>query len=175
MFRKPKRKITSKWLSTEAVQIAEERRMAKSRADKEKVRRLNASFQRKAREDKETSLKDTCHRTEELNQKGKTREFFREIKMITGSFSPRRGTLRSTSGKTLSGDEEVKKRWKEYTEQLYKKNENVVDMLPDVEYDDEPEILPPEVKEALKQLANHKSAGCDGIPAEPLKAEVRMQ
>ena len=70
--------------------------------------------------------------------------------MITGSFNPRCGTLQSTSGKTLSGDEEVKKRWKEYTEQLYKKNENVVDMLPDVEYDDEPEILPSEVKEALK-------------------------
>ena len=86
---KAKRKKVTKWLSDEAVKIAEERRDVRSKGDDKEYRRLNAAFQRRARQDKEQSLKEKCRLIEESNKMGRTRDLFREIKEMTGSYSAR--------------------------------------------------------------------------------------
>ena len=132
--------------------------------------RLNAIFQRSARKDKEESLKEACRRIEENNRRGRTRDLFKEVKLITGSNNPRCGAMRSSNGKIATEEDAVKKRWKEYTEGLYKKDQAIPDIFTQTEYEDEPEVLESEVREALRQIPSGKAAGCDGIPIEMLKA-----
>ena len=77
---KTKRKKVTKWLSDEALKIADERRDVRCKGDDTEYRGLNAAFQRRARQDKEQSLKEKCRKIEESNKMGRTRELFREIK-----------------------------------------------------------------------------------------------
>ena len=109
-----------KWLSEEALQVAVKRREAKSKGDKERYRHLNAEFQRIARRDKKTFLSDQCKETEENNRMGKTRDLFKKIRDIKGTFHAKMGLIKDRSGMDLTEVEDIKKRWQEYTEELYK-------------------------------------------------------
>ena len=83
---------------------------------------MNAEFQRIVRRDKKTFLSDQCREIEENNRMGKTRDLFRKIRDTKGTFHAKMGTIRDRNGKELTEAEDIKKRWQEYTEELYKKD-----------------------------------------------------
>ena len=166
-----KRKVT-KWLTEETIKIAEERREGKRKGEIEKYKKLNAEFQKKARYDKEINLREKCRKIEENNKKGRTRDLYKEIKDITGLYTARCGVMNRSSGKTATEKREVQIRWKQYTEELYRRDPKFTDTFPETRYEDEPHILEIEVKDAIKHISNRKSSGCDGIPIELLKAGV---
>ena len=111
----------SKWLSGEALQIAVERREVKSKGGKERYKHLNAEFQRIARSDKEAFYSNQCKEIEEKNRMGKTRDLFKKIRDTKGTFHAKMGLIKDRYGMDLTEAEEIKKRWQEYTEELYKK------------------------------------------------------
>ena len=111
----------AQWLSEEALQIAEKRREAKGKGEKERYIHLNAEFQRIARRDKKAFLSDQCKEIEERNRMGKTRDLFKKIRDINGMFYAKMGKVKDRNGIGLKEAEDIKKRWQEYTEGLYKK------------------------------------------------------
>ena len=113
---------TEKWLSGEAFQIAVKRMEAKSKGEKERDKHLNAEFQRIARTDKKAFLSDQCKEIEENNSMGKTRDLFKKIKDNKGTFHAKMGTIKDRNHMDLTEAEDIKKRWQEYTEELYKKD-----------------------------------------------------
>ena len=110
-----------KWLSGEALQIAVKRREAKSKGEKERYKHLNAEFQRIARRDKKAFVIHQCKEIEENNRMGKTRDLFKKIRDTKGTFHAKMGLIKDRSG-ILTEAEDIKKRWQEYTEELYKKD-----------------------------------------------------
>ena len=112
----------AKWLSGEALQIAVKRRGAKSKAEKERYKHLNAEFQRIARREKKAFLSNQCKEIEEKNRMGKTRDLFKKIRDIKGTFHAKMGSIKDRNGMDLTEAEDIKKRWQEYTEELYKKD-----------------------------------------------------
>ena len=110
----------AKWLSGEALQIAVKRREVKSKGEKERYKRLNAEFQRIARRDKKAFLSDQCKEVEENNRMGKTRDLFKKIRDTKGTFHAKMGSIKDRNGMDLTEAEDIKKRWQEYTEELYK-------------------------------------------------------
>ena len=112
----------AKWLFGEALQIAVKRREVKSKGEKERYKHLNAEFQRIARRDKKASLSDQCKEIEENNRMGKTRDLFKKIRDTKGTFNANIGTIKDRNSMNLTEAEEIKKRWQEYTEELYKKD-----------------------------------------------------
>ena len=110
-----------KWLSEEALQIAKKRREAKSKGEKERYSHLNAEFQRIARRDKKAFLSNQCKDIEENNRMGKTRDLFKKIRDTKGTFHAKMGSIKDRNGMDLTEAEDIKKRWQEYTEELYKK------------------------------------------------------
>ena len=112
----------AKWLSEVALQIAEKKRQVKGKGEKERYTHLNAEFQRIARRDKKTFLSDQCKEIEENNRMGKTRDLFKKIRDTKGTFHAKMGTMKDRNGMGLTEAEDIKKRWQEYTEELYKNN-----------------------------------------------------
>ena len=110
-----------KWLSEEALQIAEKRKDVKSKGEKERYTHLNAEFQRIARRDKKAFLRDQCKETEENNRMGKIRDLFKKTGYTKGTFHAKMGSIKDRNGMDLTETEDIKKRWQEYTEELYKK------------------------------------------------------
>ena len=113
--------ISYHMLSGEALQIAVKRREAKSKGEKERYKHLNAEFQRRARRDKKAFFSDQCKAIEENNRMGKTRDLFKKIRDTKGTFHAKMGTIKDRNGMDLTEAENIKKRWQEYTEELYKK------------------------------------------------------
>ena len=111
----------AKWLSEEALQIAEQRREAKGKGEKERYIHLNAEFQRIAWRDKKAFLGDQCKEIEENNRMGKTRDLFKKIRETKGTFHAKMGSKKNRNGMDLTEAEDIKKRWQEYTKELYKK------------------------------------------------------
>ena len=111
-----------KWLSEEALQIAEKGREAKGKGEKERYKHLNTEFQRIARRDKKAFLGNQCKELEENNRMGKTRDLFKKIRDTKGTFHAKMGLIKDRNGKDLTETEDIKKRWQEYTEELYKKD-----------------------------------------------------
>ena len=109
----------AKWLSGEALQIAVKRREAKSKAEKERYKHLNAEFQRIARRDKKAFLSDQRKEIQENNRMGKTRDLFKKIRDSKGTFHAKMGSVKDRNGMDLTEAEDIKKRWQEYTEELY--------------------------------------------------------
>ena len=118
---KKKKCKKAKWLSEEAFQIAEKRREAKGKGEKERDTHLNAEFQRIARRDKKAFLSNQCKEIEENNRMGKTRDLFKKVRDTKGSFHAKMVTVKDRNGMDLTEAEDIKKRWQEYTEELYKK------------------------------------------------------
>ena len=110
-----------KWLSEEALQIAVKRREVKSKGEKERYTYLNAEFQRIARRVKKAFLSDQSKEIEENNRLGKTRDLFKKIRDTKGTFYAKMGSIKDRNGMDLTEAEDIKKRWQEYTEELYKK------------------------------------------------------
>ena len=111
---------------------------------------LNAEFQRTARRDKKAFLSDQCKEIEEENRMGKTRDLFKKIRETKGTFHAKMGKLKGRNGMYLTESEDIKKRWQEYTEELYKKDLHHPDNHNGVITHLEPDILECEVKWALK-------------------------
>ena len=98
------------------------RREAKSKGEKERHTHLNAEFQRKARRDKKAFVSVQCKEIEENNRMGKTRDLFKKMRYSKGTFYAEMGTIKDRNGMDLTEVENSKKRWQEYTEELYKKD-----------------------------------------------------
>ena len=149
-------------MSEEALQIVEKRREAIGKGEKERYTHLNAEFQRIARRGKKDFLSDQCKEIEENNRMGKTRDLFKKILNTKGIFHAKMGSIKDRNGMDLTEAEDIKKRWQEYTEELYQKdlhdpdNHGVITHL-------EPDILECEVKRALGSITMNKASGSDGI------------
>ena len=162
---KKKRKKT-KWLSEEALQMAEKRREVKVKREKERYTQQNAEFQRIARRDKKAFLSDQCKEIEENNRMGKTRDLFKKIRDAKGTFHANMGTIKDINGRDLTEAENIKKRWQEYTEELYKKDLHDPDNHNGVITHLEPHILECKVKWALRKITRNKASGGNRIPVE---------
>ena len=154
-----------KWLSEEGLQIAVKRREAKSK-EKERYTHLNAEFQRTARRDKKAFLSDQCKEIEENSRIGRTRDFFKKIRDTKGTFHAKMGTRMDRNDMDLTDEEDIKKRWQQYTEELCKKNLHDPNNHDGVSTHLEPDILEWEVKWALESIIMNKANGGDEIPAE---------
>ena len=139
----------AKLLSGEALQIAVKRRDRKDKGGKERYNHLNAEFQRIARRGKKAFLSDQCKEIEENNRKGKTRDIFKKMRATKGTFHAKTGTIKDRNGMELTEAEDIKKRWQEYTEELYKKDIHNQDNHDGVITHLEPDILECKVKWTL--------------------------
>ena len=110
----------AKWLSEEALQIAVKKEV-KGKGVKERYMQLNAEFQRIARRDKKAFLSDQCKEIEENNGMGKSRDVFKKIRDTKGILHAKMGTIKNRNAMDLTEAKDIKKRWQEYTEELYKK------------------------------------------------------
>ena len=129
---------------------------------------MNAEFQRTARRDKKAFLSDQCKEIAENNRMGKTRDLFKKIGDTKGTlkFHAKMGSIKDRNGMDLTEAEDIKKRWQEYTEELYKKDLLDQDNHDGVITDLEPDILECEVKQGLESITTNKASGGDGIPVE---------
>ena len=112
----------AKWLSGEALQIAVKRREAKSKGEKERYKHLNAELQRIAKRVKKAFLSNQLKEIEENNRMGKTRGLFKKIRDTKGTFHAKMGSIKDRNCMDLTEAEDIKKRWQEDTEELYKKD-----------------------------------------------------
>ena len=127
---------------------------------------MNTEFQRIARRDKKVFLSDQCKEIEENNRMGNTRDHFKKIRDTKGTFYAKMGSIKDTNGRDLRETEDIKKRWQEYTEELYKTDLHDADNHNGVITHLEPDILECEVKWALGSITTNKASGGDGIPIE---------
>ena len=111
----------AKWLSKEALQIAEKRREAKGKGEKESYIHLNAEFQRISRRDKKAFLSDQCKERDKTIEWERLRDLVKKIRYTKGIFHAKMGTIKDRNCMDLTEAEDIKKRWQEYTEELYKK------------------------------------------------------
>ena len=154
-------------MSEEALQLNScEKKTSERQRRKGKINPFDAEFQRIARRDKKAFLSDQRKEIEEYNRMGKTRDVFKKIRDTKGTFHAKMGSIKDRNGLDLTEAEDIKKRWQEYTEELYKKDlhdpDNHNDVIPHLE----PDILECEVKWALESITMNKASGGDGIPVE---------
>ena len=133
-------------MSDEALQIVENKTEAKGKGEKERYTHLNAEFQRIARRDKKAFLSDQCKEIEKNNRMRKTRDLVKKIRDTKGTFHAKIGTIKDRNGMDLTAAEDIKKRWQEYTEELYKIDLHNPDNHDGVIIRLEPDILEGEVK-----------------------------
>ena len=156
----------AKWLSEEALQIAVKRRKVKSKGEKERYKHLNAELQRIARREKKAFFSYQCKEIEENNRMGKTSNLFKQIRDTKGAFHAKMGLIKDRNSMDLTETDNIKKTWKEYTEELYKKDLHDQDNHDGLSTHLEPDILECEVNWALKSITMNKASGDDGIPVE---------
>ena len=127
---------------------------------------MNAECQKIARRDKKDFFSHQCKEIEENNKMGKTRDLFQKIRDTKGIFHAKMGTIKDRRGMDLTEAEYIKKRWQEYTEELYKKDLHDPDNHDGVITHVEPGILEHKVKWALGSITTKKASGGDGIRVE---------
>ena len=157
---KKKKCKKTKWLPEEALQIADKRREARGKGEKERYTHLNAEFQRIARRNKKSVFSDQCTEIEENNRIGKTLQVFKvsSRKLDTnGTFHAKMGTIKDKNRMDLTEAEDIKKRWQKYTEELYKKDPHDPDNHNGVITHLEPDILESKVKWALGSITMNKA------------------
>ena len=142
------------------------KRKAKNKEEKERYFHLNAEFQRIARRNKRAFLNDQCKEIEENNRMGKTRGLLEKIRDTKGTFHAKMGSIKDRNGLDLTEAEDIKKRWQEYTEKLYKKDLYDSDNHDGVITHLELYILECEVKWALGSITENKASRSDTIPVE---------
>ena len=153
-------------MSEEVLQIAEKRREAKGKGENKRYTHLNAEFQRIAWRDKKAFLSDQCKEIEENNRMGKTRDLFKKIRDTKGICHAKMGSIKDRYGRDLTEAEDIKKRWQEYTEEVYTKDLHDPDNHNGVITHLEPDILECKLKWALGSITMNKASGGDGIPVE---------
>ena len=156
---KKKKCKKAKWLYEEVLQIAVKRREAKSKGEKERYTHLKAEFQRIARRNKKAFLSDQFKEIEENNRMGKTRELFKKIRDTKGTFHAKMDTIKDRNGMDLTEADDIKNRWQEYTEELYRKDLHDPDNHDGVITHLESDILESEVKWALGSITMNKAGG----------------
>ena len=156
----------AKWLSEEALQIAVKRREVKSKGEKERYSLLNEEFKRIARRDKKAFLRDQCEKIEEKTIEWERLEISSRKLEIPREYFMQRWAMKDRNGMDLTEAEDIKKRWQEYTEELYNKDLQDTDNHNGVITHLEPDILECEVKWALESITTNKASGGDGIPVE---------
>ena len=167
----------AKWLSEEALQIAVKRREVKSKGEKDKIsekqrrkeryKHLNAEFQIIARRDKKAFFSYQCKEMEENSRMERLEISSRKLEIPREHFMQRFiSSIKDRNGMDLTEAEDIKKRWQECTEELYKKDLHDPDNHDGVITDLEPDILECEVKWALESITTNKASGGDGIPVE---------
>ena len=161
-----KKRKKAKRLFEEALPIAVKRREAKSKGEKERYKHLNAEFQRIAWRDKKAFLSDQCKETEESNRMGKTRDHLKKIGDTKGKFHAKICSIKDRNGMGLTEVEDIKKRWQEYTEELYEKHLHDQDNHDGVITHLEPDILECEVKWALGSITMNKASRGNRIPVK---------
>ena len=130
---------------------------------------MNAELQRIARRGNKDFLSDKSKEREENNRMGKTRDLFKKIRDTKGTFHAKMDSIKDRNAMDLTEAEDIKKRWQEYTKELYKKDLHDPDNHEGVITDLEPDILECEVKSALGSITKNKASGGDGIPVELLQ------
>ena len=163
MEKKCKKSKTAVWGGL--TNSCEKKRSEKQRR-KGKIYHLNAEFQRIARRDKKAFLSDQCKEIGGKNRIGKTRDVFKKLKATKGTYHVKMGTIKDRNGMDLTEAEYIKKRWQEYTEELYKKELHNPDNHDDMITHLEPDILECEVKWTLGSITTSKASGSDRIPVE---------
>ena len=151
------------------IQIPVKTREAKSKREKERYTHLNAEFQRITRRNKKAFLSHECKETEENNRMGKNRDLFKKIRNTKGKFHAKMGSIKDRNAMALTEAEDIKKRWQEHSEELYKKYLHDTDNHDGVITHLEPDILECEVKWALGSITMNKASRGDGIPVELFK------
>ena len=136
----------------EALQKAVKSREVKGKGEKERYTQFNAEFQIIARKDKKAFISDQCKEIEEKNRMGKTRDLFKKLRDAKGIFHAKMGSIKDRNGRDLTEAEDIKKRWQEYTEELYKKDLHDLDNHNGVITNLEPDILECKVKWALRSI-----------------------
>jgi len=124
----------------------------KGKGEKERYSHLNAEFQRIARREKKAFLSDQCKEIEKNNRMVRTRDRFKKIRTTKGTFHAKMSSIKDRNGKDLTEAEDIKKKWQEYTEELYRKDLNDPDNHDGVIIHLEPDILECEVKLALQSI-----------------------
>ena len=163
---KKKKCKKAKWLSEHALQIAEKRRVVKGKGEKERYSPLNAEFQRMARKEKKAFLSDQCREIDKNNRMGMTRDLFKKIRDTKGTFHAQMGSIKDRNGMDLTETEDIKTRWQEYTEELYKKDLHDPDNHSGMITHLEPDIQQCEVKWTLGSITTNKASGSDGIQGD---------
>ena len=151
------------WLSKEALQKL--RKEVKGRGERERYTQLSAEFQRIAKRDKKAFLREQCKEIAENSRMGKTRDLFKKIWNTKGTFHAKMGTIKDRNGMDLT-EADSKKRWQEYTEELFKKDLHNPDNHDGVTTHLEPDILECKDKWALGSITTNKATGGDGISVE---------
>ena len=147
---KKKKCTKAKCLSEEDLQVAEKRRKAKGKGEKERYTHLNAELQRTARRGKKAFLSDQCKEIDENKRTGKTRDHLKKIRDTKGIFHAKMGTIQDRNGMELTEAEDIKKRWQEYTEELFKKELHDPD-----NHDGVITHLPPDIMECKVGITKH--------------------
>ena len=153
-------------MSEEALQITDKRIEAKGKEEKKTYTHLNAEFQRIAGRDRKAFLSDQYNEIEESNRMGKTRDFFKKIRDTKGNFLAKMGLIKGRNGMDLTEAEDIKKKWQEYTTELYITDLHNRDNHYGVMTHLEPDILECKIKWALGSITTNKASGGDGIPVE---------
>ena len=138
-------------MSEEALQIVDKRIEVEGKEERERYTQMNAGFQRIPRRDKKAFFSDQCKEIEE-NRMGKTRHLFKKIRDTKGTFHAKMGSIKDRNGMDGTKAEDIKKRWQEYTEELYKKDLHDPDNHNGVITHLEPDILECKVKWALGSI-----------------------
>ena len=159
---KKKKCKKAKWLSEQALQTAVKRREVKGKGKKERYTHLNAEFQSIARRDKKAFVSDQCKETEENNRMGKTRDLFKKIRDTTRIVHAKLGSIKDRNCMDLTEAEDIKKRWQEYAEELYKKHLHNPDNQDGVITHLEPDILKCKVKWALEIAVKRRKVKSKG-------------
>ena len=146
------------------------RRDVKSEGEKEGYNHLNAQFQRLAKRDKKAFLSDQCKEIEENNRMGKTRDLFKKTRDTKGTLHAKMGSIKDRNSIDLTEAEDIKKRWQEYTEELYKKDLQDPDNHDGVITNLEPDSLECEVKWALESITMNKASGGNGFQLSYFKS-----
>ena len=139
------------------------RREVKGKREKERYTDLKAEFQRIARRDKKAFLSDQCKEIGENNRMGNTRDLFKKIRDTKGTFHTKMVTIKDRNGMDLTEAEDIKTRWQEYTEELYKKDLQDPDHHNGMISHLEPDILECKFRWALGRITTNKASGGDGI------------
>ena len=116
---KKKKCNKAKWLSEETLKIVEKRREAKGKGGKQRYTHLNSEFQRIARRNRNAFLSDQCKQIEENNRMGKTRDLFKKVRDTKITFHAKMGTIKDRNGMDLTETKDIRKRWHQYTEEIY--------------------------------------------------------